>query len=154
MPGLVAADGFDLFAFHAAHVNAPLGEFSEQHLVDLVDLEVVVGIHSQRVLGVFDARIRATEVEAGADFLVGLLERVAQFDLVNFGNNVETGHGVSLYFLPARLAPMRSRNAFRRIKPAASAWLYAPLSSSNVAMRASKSESDFEARPTTRTVPL
>src|SRR5471030_429990 len=52
------------------------------------------------------------------------------------------------------IAAMRMRSALSLMKPPASAWLYAPPSSSKVAMFISNSESVLESRETTITLPL
>jgi hypothetical protein len=42
---------------------------------------------------VFNAGVGALEVEAGGDFLVGLIHGVADLDLIHFGDDVERWHG-------------------------------------------------------------
>ena len=71
------------------HVHAALGHLVEQHVHDLLQLEIVIG--KQRELE-FLCSMRASgalEVETVGDFLVGLLDRVFQLDLVDLGNDVE-----------------------------------------------------------------
>src|SRR3989344_700522 len=58
------------------------------------------------------------------------------------------------HFFLFLLAAIRRRSAFSLIKPSASFWLYAPLSSSKVAMVGSNSESRSDLRRTTTTLPL
>src|SRR3989344_4776721 len=58
------------------------------------------------------------------------------------------------HFFLFLLAAMRKRSAFSLMKPSASFWLYAPLSSSKVAMVGSNNESRSGLRPTTTTLPL
>ena len=42
--------------------------------------------------GVLDARVGTLEVEARRDFLVGLVHRVADLDLIHFGDDIERRH--------------------------------------------------------------
>ena len=62
-------------------------------LLHLIELEIVVGKDREHFVGQFDAGIRALEIEAGGNFLVGLVHGVVNLDLVDFGNDVERGHG-------------------------------------------------------------
>src|SRR5205814_1685541 len=57
---------------------------------------LVVGVDGEQQLAQLDARVRALEVEAIGDFLVGLLDRVPDFLPVDLGNNVERRHYCAL----------------------------------------------------------
>jgi hypothetical protein len=61
----------------------------------LLQLEIVVGEERERLVGVLDAGVGTLEVEAGRDFLVGLVDRVAHFDLIHFGDDIERRHGAA-----------------------------------------------------------
>ncbi len=86
---LVATDFLDVAEFERAHVDAALGELPEQDVGHLLQLEVVVGIERELLFLVLDARVGALEIEAGGDLPVRLVERIADFDLVDFGDDVE-----------------------------------------------------------------
>jgi hypothetical protein len=87
---LVAADLLDLGrAVEKADVDAALGELGDQHVHHLADLEVAVGPDRHFLLFQLDLGRRALEVEAGADFLGGLVDGVAHFDEIGFENGVE-----------------------------------------------------------------
>src|SRR6516225_9122640 len=62
----------DVARLHAAHVHAALGELAGEDVPDLIELEIGVGEYGQRLVVEFDTRVRALEVEALANFLVGL----------------------------------------------------------------------------------
>src|SRR5262249_48852068 len=62
----------------------------------LAELEVVVGVDGEHELVLLDARVRALEVEAVGDLLVGLLHRVLDFLAVDLRDDVEGGHGRNL----------------------------------------------------------
>ena len=89
---LVAGDLLDRAELEAAHVDVALGHAAAQHVGHLAELELVVGEHRQHQLGLLDARVRALEVEAVGDFLVGLLDRVLHFLAVDLRDDVEGGH--------------------------------------------------------------
>src|SRR3989338_3215100 len=92
---LVAADLIDLLAdFQALDVHAALGQLAVEDVLHLAELEFVVGKHGELELGLLDTRVGTLEIEARADFLVGLLERVLDLGLVYFGNDVEAWHAV------------------------------------------------------------
>src|SRR5215469_9681518 len=90
---LVPADLFDAAELERPHVNSALRELPDQHVGHLLQLEVVVRVECQQLVLVLDASVRAFEVEARGDFLVGLVEGVAQLDLIHFRDDVERGHG-------------------------------------------------------------
>jgi hypothetical protein len=88
---LVAADLLHIATLDQnAHVDAALGEFSEsaRHRPGS-SLKSSSANSGEQLFALLDARIRALEVEAVGDFLVGLIHRVAQFDHVDFGDDVE-----------------------------------------------------------------
>ncbi|CAM2144922.1 hypothetical protein PT2222_160205 [Paraburkholderia tropica] len=104
---LVAADFLDLAVVEKTHVHIALGQFRQQHVLDLAELEIVVGERGQLAFLLLDARIRALEVEARGDFLVGLLDRVLHFDHVGFADDVKRWH----CFLPKVRVALRGRAA-------------------------------------------
>ena len=94
---LVAADFLDLVAdFQALDIHAALGQLAVEDFLHLIHLELVVGVNSEHHLSLLDARIGTLEVEARADFLVGLFDRILDFSLFYFGNDVERGHEIVL----------------------------------------------------------
>src|SRR5260221_682780 len=64
-----------------------------QHVRHLAELELVIGIDRKHELSLLDAGVRALEVEAVGDLLVGLLDRVLHFLLVDLRDDVEGRHG-------------------------------------------------------------
>ena len=56
--------------------------------------ELEFGVRKQGEFGllVLDARVRSLEIEARADLLAGLVDGIAHFDHVGFGDDVEGGH--------------------------------------------------------------
>src|SRR5205085_12239041 len=79
---LAAAHLFDVAEFKHAYVDAPAGKLGRKNVGHLLQLEIVVGVERELLLLLLDARIRALEIEAGRYFLVGLVEGVAELDLV------------------------------------------------------------------------
>jgi hypothetical protein len=63
----------------------------------LPELEIVVGIQRQTLLFLveLDARVGTFEIEAIGDLLVRLIERVVDFNLIHFGDDVERWHASS-----------------------------------------------------------
>ena len=55
----------------------------------MFELEVVIGVERQLLVLVLDARIGTLKVVPRRDFLVGLVERITDFDLIDFGDDVE-----------------------------------------------------------------
>ena len=92
-----AADGTVRLDQEAHAGDRPLDtafrELAGQDVGNLPQLEVVVRVDRQRLVGVLDARIRPLEVEPRGDFLVGLVQCIADLDLVHFGNDVKRRHG-------------------------------------------------------------
>ncbi len=71
--------------------DAALGQFGLHHIHHAAELGVMVGGQFQRQ-GRFlklHARAAALKVKASGDFLLGLLDRVAQFLKVDFGDEVK-----------------------------------------------------------------
>src|SRR3989442_11088189 len=93
---LVARDLLHAAGLEAAHVDVALRKARAQHVHHLVELELVVGVDGEQQLTLLDARVRALEVEAIGDFLVGLLDRVPDFLPVDLGNDVERRHYCAL----------------------------------------------------------
>src|SRR3989442_2983973 len=93
---LVARDSLHAAGLEAARVDVALCKARAQHVHHLVELELVVGVDGEHELAQLDARVRALEVEAIGDFLVGLLDRVPDFLPVDLGHNVEGGHYCAL----------------------------------------------------------
>ena len=75
---LVTADFFGLCALQRTYVHIALGHFGDQHVIDLRDLEVIVGKNDQRLVGELNARVRPLEVETIGNFLVGLVDGVLE----------------------------------------------------------------------------
>src|SRR5450830_821484 len=118
---LVAADFLDLAFVEEAHVDLALGQLVGQHVADLAELEIGIGKRRQFVFLLLDARIAALEVETRGDFLVGLVDGIAHFDHVGFGNYVKRWHILFSFqlFIPgsrgawAARAKMRHFNGYR-----------------------------------------
>src|SRR5438876_353659 len=88
----VAADLLDVAELERTNIDAALGQLPKQHIGDLFELEIIVREQRELLFLVLDARVRALEIETRRDFLVGLVERIADFDLIDFGDDVERGH--------------------------------------------------------------
>src|SRR5260221_7095657 len=101
---LVARDLLDRARLEVAWIDVALGEPPAQHVHHLAELELVVGEYIEVELLLLDARIRALEVVAVRDLLVGLLDRVFHFLLVDLRNDVERRHG----FPSGNMMPWRS----------------------------------------------
>ena len=88
---LVAADGFAIADFQAAGVDAALRQLCSEYVADLTQFEVIVGEYGDGLflLVHFNAGIGALEIETGGHFLVGLVDGVMHFHLIDFGNDVE-----------------------------------------------------------------
>ena len=86
---LVAADFFDLAAVEKTHVHIAFGHLVGQDVAHLVQLELGVGIGSQVALFQFDAGVAALEVEAGADFFIGLIKGILDFDQIGLGDGIK-----------------------------------------------------------------
>ncbi|KKT24747.1 MAG: hypothetical protein UW11_C0041G0013, partial [Parcubacteria group bacterium GW2011_GWA2_43_9b] len=95
----VAAGFFYRSRRQRAHVDAAFRQLGGQHVAHLAELEVVVRKHHQDLVFVlildFDARIRALEIEAVGNLLVALVDRIPDFDLIHFGNDIKRWHGSS-----------------------------------------------------------
>ena len=79
----------DLAEVEEAHIDAAFGHLARQHIAQLAELEIAVGIGGEFTFFLFDPRVGTFEIEPRGDFLVGLVERVAQFDHVGFRDDVE-----------------------------------------------------------------
>src|SRR5262249_29251258 len=90
---LVAADLLDAAELERAHVDAAPRELAHENVGHLLELEVVVRVERELLVLVLDARIRALEVEPRGKLLVGLVDRVSEHDLNQFGDDVEGRHG-------------------------------------------------------------
>ena len=86
---LVAADLLDVAFVEEAHIDLAFGQFVGQHVAHLAELEFRVRKRGQFVFLVFDAGVAALEVEAGRDFLVGLLDGILDFDHIGFGDYIK-----------------------------------------------------------------
>ena len=89
----LGTDFLDALRVEHPRVHCALRALGEEDVGHLLQLEIVVGVDRQHQLGLLDARVRALEVEAVRDLLVGLVDCVLQLDLVDFGDDVERGHG-------------------------------------------------------------
>src|SRR6266850_1309473 len=105
---LVAGDFLQRPRLEAADIDVALRQSRAQHIGDLAELELVVGVDRQQVLAELDARIRALEVEAVGDLLVGLLDRVLHFLLVDLRDDVEGRHGYCAFTPAARITSPRT----------------------------------------------
>src|SRR5207247_1287186 len=74
-----------------------------QDVGHLFELEVVVGVERQRLVLVLDARVGALEVEPRSHLLVRLVERITNFHVVHFRNDIERWHW-NFSSLPGTLA--------------------------------------------------
>ena len=95
---LVAASLFDGAGLQTADVDAALRELSSQNVAQLAELEIVVGESGQRPLLLVDfgTGVGALEIEAIGDLLVALIDGIAHFDMVDFGDDIERRHDSSL----------------------------------------------------------
>ena len=84
----IAGGFFHCARVECARIDTALGQFADQHVLDLRELEIVIRKNHQHgffaLLLDFDAGVRALEVKAVGDFLVALVDRVSDFDLVDF----------------------------------------------------------------------
>ncbi len=84
--------GLDRALLQAADVDATFGELLIQHRLDLLDLEIGLGVQRQQRVAQLDFRTAAFEIVAIGNLSVGLVDRVGHLVHVDFGNYVETWH--------------------------------------------------------------
>ena len=89
-PGQV---GFHLAFLQAAHVDATRDQARAEDVGHLLELEIAGRGLADDVVVQREFRVHALEVEAGGEFTAGLVHRVGQFVGVDFGNDIERGHG-------------------------------------------------------------
>ena len=77
----------------AAHVDTPCDQPRLQDFQHLLELVFALPLHGDHEFVQFEGATGATEVEAIDQFAIGLVDRIADFLLVAFGNDVEGGHG-------------------------------------------------------------
>ncbi len=81
---LVATDLVDLPFGKATHVHATLGHFRNQYIVDLPELELVVGKDCEQIaVANFDSGVGALEVKPVAHLAVRLINGISQLDLID-----------------------------------------------------------------------
>ena len=83
---------FDLAVFETTQRNSSLDEAFFEH-----DLEGVQSVFADRSEGdhkvfLLNGRFGVLEIEAGGDFTLGLVDRILDFLVINFGNNIKCGH--------------------------------------------------------------
>ena len=83
---------FDLAVLEAPKRNPPLNEPFFKH-----DFEGIQAVFADRTQGdhevfLLNGRLGVLEIEAGGDFTLGLVDRILDFLVINFGNNIKCGH--------------------------------------------------------------
>ncbi len=83
---------FDLAVLKSSQRNPPLNETFFEH-----DLEGIQAVFADRTQGdhevfLLNGRLGVLEIEAGGDFTLGLVDRILDFLVINFGNNIKCGH--------------------------------------------------------------
>ena len=83
---------FDLAVFESTQRNSSLDETFFKH-----DFEGVQAVFTDRAQGdhevfLLNGRLGVLEIEAGGDFTLGLVDRILDFLVINFGNNIKCGH--------------------------------------------------------------
>src|SRR5690606_9365813 len=97
--------GVDVAELQAARVDLPRDQAGAQDVGHLLQLELARrGLRDHRVLAL-EPRFHALEVEAGGQLAGGLVDGVDQLVRVDFGDDIEGGHG--------RDSKNRERNAAR-----------------------------------------
>ena len=83
---------FDLAVFETTQRNSSLDEAFFEH--DLEGVQSVFADRSECDHKVFllNGRFGVLEIEAGGDFTLGLVDRILDFLVINFGNNIKCGH--------------------------------------------------------------
>ena len=83
---------FDLAVLKSSQRNPPLNETFFEH-----DLEGIQAVFADRTQGdhevfLLNGRLGVLEIEAGGDFTLGLVDRILDFLVINFGDNIKCGH--------------------------------------------------------------
>ena len=83
---------FDLAVLKSSQRNPPLNETFFEH-----DLEGIQAVFTDRAQGdhevfLLNGRLGVLEIKAGGDFTLGLVDRILDFLVINFGDNIKCGH--------------------------------------------------------------